>query len=157
MFPVVAQRVATPSVLGDVFRTRSELNRMFDSLFSEVGQSMTGWGPAVSIAETADELYITVELPGLRQEHIEVTTEGGRLTISGQKEPRQWTSNGHEATIHLDERAYGKFERSFNLPRTVNPEGIQARFEDGLLLITLPKVEAAKPRRVEIRTDATTR
>ena len=153
MSPMVAQRVATPSVLGDVFRTRSDLNRMLDSLFSDASQSMTGWAPPVSVAETADELLITVELPGMRQDDIEVTTEGGRLTISGQKETRHWVTTGDEPTYHLDERTFGKFERSFALPRTVNPDGISARFQDGLLLISLPKAEEAKPRRVEIKSD----
>jgi HSP20 family protein len=85
----------------------------------------------------------------MKSEDVTVTLENGVLSVSGEK--KQELQEGKEdANYYLFERRYGRFERSFTLPRTVNADQITARFEDGILTITLPKAENAKPRRVLI-------
>ena len=105
----------------------------------------------VDVRATNDAIEVLAELPGLRAEDVEVNVENNVLTIAGEKKQEVSEENA-EAEYHLVERRCGRFERSFTLPRTVTADAIGARFEHGLLTVTLPKAEAAKPRRVEIRT-----
>jgi len=142
-------RSDVPSNWNDLFQTRRELDRVFDRFFTP--GSVTGpWAPAVDVRETKDSIEVVAELPGMRQEDVEVSIENNLLTISGEKK-QEVTEGNPESEYHLVERRCGRFERSFTLPRTVDAEKISARFEQGLLTVTLPKAEAAKPRRVEIR------
>jgi HSP20 family protein len=105
--------------------------------------------PAVNIAELEGELLITAELPGLKKEEVEIRIEEGVLTIMGEKKEEAFE---YEPRLYLWERAYGKFERAFTLPRNFNPDLVKAEFKDGLLYIHLPKVEPAKGKNVEILT-----
>jgi HSP20 family protein len=144
-------RAEVPSTLNDLFTTRREIDRVFDQFFGKAG-TMTGpWVPVVDIRETKDAIDVVAELPGMRPEDVEVNVENNILTIAGEKK-QEVTESGDGAEYHLIERRCGRFERSFTLPRTVDAEKIEARVEHGLLTITLPKAEAAKPRRVQIRT-----
>ena len=96
---------------------------------------------------------LQAELPGLTSEDVELSVENGVLTISGEK--KQEREEGEEGTdYHLVERRYGRFERRFSVPRSVLPEKVKADFANGTLNITLPKAEAAKPRRIPIKTSA---
>ena len=90
------------------------------------------------------------ELPGLDPKNIGVSVENDVLTISGEKS-ESWGDGGDNAQLHVFERHYGRFERSFRLPKSVDPDGIDARFKDGVLAVSLPKVEAAKPRKIEVK------
>jgi len=144
-------RADVPTNWNDVFTTRREIDRVFDRFFGQAG-SMTGpWAPAVDVRETKDALEVVAELPGLHPEDVEVNVENNVLTIAGEKK-QEVTEGSPEAEYHLIERRCGRFERSFTLPRSVDAEKIGARFEHGLLTVTLPKAEAAKPRRVQIST-----
>jgi len=140
-------RTDVPTNWNDVFRTRGEIDRVFDRFFTR--GTMGPWAPAVDVRETADSIEVVAELPGLRLEDVEVSIENNLLTIAGEKK-QEVTEGNPEAEYHLVERRCGRFERSFTLPRTVDAAKISARFEHGLLTVTLPKAEAAKPRRVEI-------
>jgi HSP20 family protein len=142
-------RADAPALWNEVFGNRREIDRAFDRFFGQAG-SMTGpWMPVVDVRETKDVLEVVAELPGLRREDVEVNVENNVLSISGEK--KQEITEGDDGTeYHLVERRCGRFERSFTLPRTVDSNKISARFENGLLTVTLPKAEAAKPRRVEI-------
>jgi HSP20 family protein len=129
----------------------NRLNRIFgDRVDGETGG--TTWMPPVSVEESRDELVLTAELPGLRQENVEIELENNVLTIRGEKEAVRQDET--ESRIHVWERRYGAFQRSFSLPRTVVAEDIQATFEDGLLQIRMPKAAEAKGRKIEIRTQA---
>jgi HSP20 family protein len=112
--------------------------------------------PAVDVRETNDEVHVTAELPGMKSEDVTVTMENGVLTISGEKK-QELQEGKDDGDYYLFERRYGRFERSFTLPRTVNAYQITARFEDGILTITLPKAENAKPRRVQIEANGRSR
>lgn len=132
---------------------------LFRSFFDDLPE-LTGWGgrmsgmdslraPTADVMETKDDIRVALELPGLRPEDIEVNLEDNILTISGEK--REEREESQENRWHLSERRYGRFSRSFILPREVEQEKIQARFENGVLNVTIPKNERMKPRRIEIQ------
>ena len=106
------------------------------------------WAPALDISERKDAYLVTVELPGLKPEDLDITMEDGLLTIQGE---RQFTSESSEQQFHRVERRYGAFRRSITLPAHVMAEGIEASFEDGVLQILVPKAEEATPKRIQVR------
>jgi HSP20 family protein len=108
----------------------------------------TDWAPALDISERKDAYLVTVELPGIKPEDLDITMEDGLLTIQGE---RHFTSESSEQQFHRVERRYGAFRRSITLPAHVMAEGIQASFEDGVLQILVPKAEEAKPKRIQVR------
>jgi HSP20 family protein len=108
----------------------------------------TAWAPALDISERKDAYLVTVELPGLKPEDLDITIEDGLLTIQGE---RQFTHESSEQQFHRVERRYGAFRRSITLPAHVTAEGIQASFEDGVLQILVPKAEEATPKRIQVR------
>ena len=105
------------------------------------------WSPRVNISETNDHYVITADLPGMRKEDIKVTYDNGVLTIQGE---RKQEVEEKDEKLHRVERLYGMFERSFRLPMSVQADKIQAEFKDGVLRLTLPKAEDAKPRQISI-------
>jgi HSP20 family protein len=108
----------------------------------------TAWAPALDIAERTDAYLVTVELPGLKAEDLDITMEDGLLTIQGE---RQSTSDSADQQVHRVERHSGSFRRSITLPTHVMAEGTQASFEDGVLQILVPKAEEATPKRIQVR------
>jgi HSP20 family protein len=108
----------------------------------------TAWAPALDISERKDAYLVTVELPGLKPEDLDITMEDGLLTIQGE---RQLTSESSELQFHRVERRYGAFRRAITLPAHVMAEGIQASFDNGVLQILVPKAEEAKPKRIQVR------
>jgi HSP20 family protein len=135
-----------------IFGFQREMNRMFDSFFNrgiQDGDSMlSAWTPAVDIAEHDDEYLVKVELPGVSKDDVKITLESNVLTIRGEKKQEKETNN---EDYHRVERSYGSFERAFTLPTTVKNEKIDASFKDGVLKISLPKAEEAKPRQIEVK------
>ncbi len=127
----------------DVLANR--LNRVFDSPASNGG----GWAPAMNVEETPENLILTAELPGLREDNIDIELENGVLTISGEKVDTR-SSEGEERRYHVWERSYGSFQRSFTLPRTIDSTAIEAEFVDGVLTIRMPKAAEAKSRKIEL-------
>lgn len=129
------------------------LSRWFDEAFARPGRaieedaSATNWAPAADIKETDDALLVQVELPGLQKEDIDVSLEGNVLTVSGE---RRFTKDESQETYHRMERFYGKFSRSFRLPRNVDSGAVSASFADGLLSLELPKTEESRPRHIAI-------
>jgi HSP20 family protein len=106
--------------------------------------------PAADVVETERDLRVMLELPGVAPEDVAVDLENNVLTVVGEKQERR--DEGEEKhTWHLMERRYGRFTRSFMLPRDVDQDAIQASFEHGVLTITIPKSEKARRRRIEIR------
>ena len=150
MYPTVFRR-QTPNLWDQMFNIRSEFDRLLGQTGTQVG---AGWCPVVDVHETEDQLILQAELPGLKTDDVSLSVENGVLTISGEK--KQEVEEGKEGTeYHLVERRYGHFERRFTLPRSVDPQRVGADFTDGILRITLPKAETAKPRRIEIKSRAT--
>jgi HSP20 family protein len=108
----------------------------------------TAWAPALDISERKDAYLVTVELPGLKSEDLDITMEDGLLTIKGE---RQFTSESSEQQFHRVERRYGAFRRSITLPAQVQADHIEATFDNGVLQIVVPKAEEAKPKRIQVR------
>jgi HSP20 family protein len=108
----------------------------------------TAWAPALDISERKDAYLVTVELPGVEADDLEITMEDGLLTIQGE---RHFAHDSSEQQFHRVERRYGAFRRSITLPAQVQAEQIEASCEDGVLQIVVPKAEEAKPKRIQVR------
>jgi len=130
---------------------REEINRLFDLPFGEpgrAGETFNGWAPALDLREEKDNLIATVELPGLRKEDIEVSVHDGVLSISGERTEEKKSEQGEN---YRTERFYGRFHRTLALPKPVKVEAITASYRDGVLTVTLPKTEEAKPKQIEVK------
>ena len=132
---------------------------LFDSdLFGPLGARLStpqaavsgqaAWLPAMDIRESKDAYTVTAELPGLTKKDVEITVEDNVLTISGE---RQLEAEGENENYHRIERSYGSFKRSFTLPIQVIQDKVDARYQNGILTISLPKAEEAKQRKIEIK------
>ena len=132
--------------------SREPFLRLLDPLFGgEAGQNeeLSGnvWAPPVDVHETRDAYLVQAELPGVTREQIDITLENNVLRLSGERK----FEREENTSYHRLERPYGAFTRSFALPSQVDAERIQASFQDGVLTITVPKVEQAKPRKISIQ------
>jgi HSP20 family protein len=108
----------------------------------------TAWAPALDISERKDAYLVTVELPGVEVDDLQITLEDGLLTIQGE---RHFAHDSSEQQFHRVERRYGAFRRSITLPAHVMAEGIEATTDDGVLQIVVPKMEEATPKRIQVR------
>jgi len=109
--------------------------------------SLGAWIPPVDIEEDNEKLVLTAELPGFKEDQIDIQVEGGVLTIRGE---RTFDDKQDGKNFHRVERSYGQFVRSFTLPNNVDRDNVKASFKDGLLRIELPKREEAKPRQIKV-------
>jgi HSP20 family protein len=135
-------------------RARIQMDRLFAQALglhgqwqSATGASTRAWAPALDIAERTDAYLVTVELPGVKLDDLEITLEDGLLTIQGE---RQVTSESSEQQHHRVERSSGAFRRSITLPAHVEADAVEASMEDGVLRILVPKAEEAKPKRIQV-------
>ena len=124
--------------------------RLFEDAFSRVlsePASNRPWSPAVDIFETENELVLNADLPQVDLKDIDVRVENQTLTISGE---RKFETKDEGKGYHRIERSYGSFKRSFAIPNTFDTEKISAAYKNGVLNVTLPKKETARPRQVKI-------
>ncbi len=126
-----------------------EVNRLFDGYLPSLG---AGFGsatvfPALNIWEDSDALYAEAEIPGVAPEDLEVYAVGDELTIRGTRKPRE----GENVAYHRRERGTGEFTRVVTLPVNVDADKVKAALKDGVLTVTLPKAEEAKPRRITVK------
>ena len=128
-----------------------QMNRLFEPFLGRALNDedlVSGtWVPPVDVVEESDSIVVTAEVPGIKQENIDVQYENGVLTIRG---TREFQDENKEKTYHRVERVYGQFVRSFTLPRSINPEKISAHYDNGVLEIRVPKLEEAKPKQIRI-------
>lgn len=129
------------------------MNRALDQAFNSPHGSGRTWVPALDVIERGDAYNILVELPGVSPEQVELRFEQNVLTIRGAKQPMIDSQGDGELRIFAAERVHGSFERSIRLPEYVDAEKIEAQHSNGLLTITIPKAQAAQPRRISIRTE----
>jgi len=108
----------------------------------------TAWAPALDISERKDAYLVTVELPGVEADDLQITLEDGLLTIQGE---RHFAHDSSEQQFHRVERRYGAFRRSITLPSHVMADGIEATVDNGVLQIMVPKMEEATPKRIQVR------
>jgi HSP20 family protein len=129
---------------------RDDLNSLFESPFwsgfARTGELFSGWSPALDLYQNNDNVVAVVELPGMRKEDIEISLHEGMLTISGERKTE--SMNGEKA--ERSERYVGKFRRSITLPARVDTNKVSATYRDGILTVTLPKAEEAKPKQIQV-------
>jgi HSP20 family protein len=125
---------------GRLTNLQDELDRLFES-------PLTGWAPALDVHEDKNQFTIRAELPGLKREDIDVSLQDGALVISGERKSEK-IEEGVE--IHRQERFYGKFQRALTLPEPVAADKVKADYKDGVLTVTLPKTEEAKPKKIDV-------
>jgi len=149
--------LTTRSVARDLAPEVSTLERRFNRLFNEAlgnfdwqyrDSAGAAWVPPVDIFEDAEGIRIVAEVPGVKPEDVKISLENNVLSVHGTKEQ---VADERTERVHRYERTYGSFERSFTLPATVDASNIQARYEHGVLTVTLPKVEKAKRRQIQVQ------
>jgi len=129
---------------------REEINRLFDSPFGDWNRRtelFNGWTPALDLYEDKDNLIVKAELPGMKREEIEISVHDGTLSISGE---RKYEEKNQDAEPYRSERFWGRFHRTLALPKPVQSDKAKASYKDGILTVTLPKTEEAKPKQIEV-------
>ena len=136
---------------GRLFGLRDELDRLFDASVGELSRStqLLGiWNPAVDLYEDKDNVVLKAELPGMKREDIQVSFHDGTLSISGERKGGEKIEG---TDTHRTERFVGRFQRTLTLPTQVDATKVSALYQDGVLTVTLPKVEEAKPKHIEVK------
>jgi HSP20 family protein len=137
--------------LGRLTDLRDEIDRLFESPLAELTrttQLLSGWTPAVDLFEDKDNFVIRAELPGMKKEDIDISLHGDVLTLSGERKEQEVFD---KAETYRAERFLGRFQRSVTLPFAVDSKKVQASYRDGILNVTLPKTEEAKPKQIEVK------
>jgi HSP20 family protein len=142
----------------DPFRGESSLqhhlNRLFREAFDHSSDegNLTTWVPAVDIYETEHELVVKAELPDIKPEQLDIRVENNILTIRGERKFEKKVDEGSYLRV---ERSYGTFSRSFALANSVNTEAIKADYQNGVLTLSIPKREEAKPKQIKVNVEST--
>ena len=135
----------------DLMTTQSEFDRLFREAFSpalgEGEVSTRTWAPPVDIYENGDNLVLKAELPGINPDDVEIRVEDNTLYLKGE---RKFEKEVKEQNYHRVERSYGTFTRTFSLPNSVDADKVAANYKDGVLTLTMPKKEEAKPKTIKI-------
>ena len=132
---------------------QDQINRLFNDTFerSSDDSSLSAWAPAVDIYETEHELVVKADLPDVDPKDLDIRVENNILTIRGE---RKFEKKVNEENYLRIERSYGSFARSFTLANTVNSEAIKADYQNGVLTLTVPKREEAKPKQIKVNVNA---
>jgi HSP20 family protein len=128
---------------------QDQVNRLFSDVFERNSEesSLTAWAPSVDIYETEHELVVKADLPEVDPKDLDIRVENNILTIRGE---RKFEKKVNEENYLRVERAYGSFARSFTLANTVNSEAIKADYQSGVLTLSIPKKEEAKPKQIKV-------
>jgi len=134
----------------DPFREMTNFEDQFNRLWRGVadGKRQESWLPAVDVFDTKEAVVLKAELAGMKPDDIQIEVDDNVLTLKGE---RTFTETLDEERFYRVERRYGTFQRSLALPQGVKPDEIRATYEDGVLEVTVPKAEAEKPRRIEVK------
>lgn len=135
---------------GRLSNLREEIDRLFEAPLAELArtsQLFSGWTPALDVFEDQDSLVVKAEVPGMKKEDIEISLHDGSLSISGE---RKGESKSEDTEVYRAERFFGRFQRTVMLPTPVNAEKVKAQYKDGILTVTLPKTEEAKPKHIDV-------
>jgi HSP20 family protein len=136
----------------DLVSTQDRFNQLFNETFARAfgdqqEVSPRAWVPPVDIYETGESFVLKAELPGINPEEVEIRVEDNTLYLKGE---RKFEKEVKEENLHQVERLYGTFSRSFALPGTIDSEKVNAEYKNGILTLTLPKREEAKPKTIRI-------
>jgi HSP20 family protein len=132
---------------------QDQINRLFNETFDRSSDeaNLTPWAPAVDIFETEQNLVVKADLPDIKPEELDIRVENNILTIRGE---RKFEKKVNENNYLRVERSYGSFSRSFSLASTVNTEAIQADYKNGVLTLSIPKREEAKPKQIKVHVES---
>jgi HSP20 family protein len=133
-----------PAAVWPAFNRLANLQDELDRLFETPLQA---WAPALDVHEDKDQFTVSLEVPGLKREDINVHLEDGALVISGE---RKEEAVSEDTEVHRRERYYGKFSRALTLPTAVAADKVKAAYKDGILTVKLPKAEEAKPKQIDV-------
>jgi len=136
--------------LGRLSDLRDEIDRLFDAPlaeFSNASQLLSGWTPALDVYEDKENFVVKAELPGMKKEDIDVSIHDGSVSVSGE---RKGETKHEDAEVYRAERFFGRFQRTVTLPAPVAADKVKAQYKDGVLTITLPKTEEAKPKQIDV-------
>lgn len=139
------------SPFGELNRLRSEIDRFFEDPFSLLAPTtgfFEGWEPSINIYEDRDKTTVKAELPGMKKEDIHISLVGNTLSISGERKKEEERKEGE---TYRSERYFGRFQRNITLPTAVDGNKIAATYKDGVLTVTLPKAEEAKPKQIPVK------
>ena len=137
--------------VGRLTDLRDEIDRLFESPLAELTrtrQLLSGWTPAIDLFEDKDNFILRAELPGMKKEDIDLSLNDGSLSISGE---RKSEDKYQDAEVYRAERFFGRFQRTISVPAPVSADKIKAQYKDGILTVTLPKTEEAKPKHIEVK------
>jgi HSP20 family protein len=135
-----------PGPLSELGQLNERMRRMLEQTFGGMLDEPAGWVPAVDIEELEDAYVVEAEVPGVKREDVNIEVSGNELTISGEIKVRE-----REGIIRRRTRRVGEFEFRVVLPNEVNAEGIDAKLNDGVLTVRIPKAERAQRRRIEVK------
>lgn len=138
------------SAFDQLLNLRNEFNRFFEAPFGQLTRSsefFNGWAPALDLYEDKDNLIVKAELPGLKRDDIEIALHEGVLSISGERKHEAQ----HQGNVSRSERFFGRFQRAVSLPKHVDAHNVTATYRDGILTVTLPKAEEAKPKQIQVK------
>jgi HSP20 family protein len=132
---------------------QDQMNRLFNEAFERTSDeaNLTAWAPAVDIYETEHELVVKADIPEIKPEELDIRVENNILTIRGERKFEEKVSENNYLRV---ERSYGSFSRSFSLANTVDAEAIKADYMNGVLTLSIPKREEAKPKQIKVNVEA---
>jgi len=146
---IKTQRPTWPSItrLADL---SDEISRIFDSSlngYSRASQLLGAWTPPLDLYEDKENFVLKAELPGVNKDDVSVSIQDGCLSITGE---RKSETHKEDTEVHHTERFFGRFQRSVTLPAAVAADKVKAQYKDGMLTVTLPKTEEAKPKQIDV-------
>ena len=144
-------QLSTWGSFGGLSTLRNEIDRLFEAPLSELArasQFLSGAAPALDLYEDKENFVVKAELPGMKKEDIDVSLHDGSLSISGERKSEDKVENSE---VYRSERFFGRFQRTVALPATVDAARIKAQYQDGILTVTLPKAEEAKPKQIDVQ------
>jgi HSP20 family protein len=158
LMEVITMAIVRWNPMRDLMSMEREFNKIFNSLERKFGYEGSErdneefenavWSPMADIIEDDNRYLLNLDLPGIKKEDVKINFSDGLLSISGERKMENIEKN---AKYHRAERSYGKYYRSFTLPMKIKENEIDAEFKDGQLKISIPKVEEAKPKQLEIK------
>lgn len=142
------RRYRTPSIWHEMRRMQDEMEKLNKEFSPRYAQSTRSY-PVVNIWADEESAIITAEIPGVSKDELDINVTGDTLTVSGARKTEELPEG---AKYHRQERNYGEFSRSIRLPYTVDVNKVKASFKNGILEVTLPRVEAEKPKKIVVKT-----
>ncbi len=143
-------QTATWPALGRLSDLHEEIDRLLELPWGELARGsnwLSGWNPALDMYQDKDNFVVRVELPGMKREEVEVSLHEGCLSISGERTHQEAHK---DSEVCRAERFFGRFQRTVMIPAAVAADKVKAQYKDGILTVTLPKTEEAKPKQIDV-------